>query len=232
MLQGKLLSGLIIITLSQFIFFKSPVFAQESGYGFKVGVQQSNISVHSTDGIKKGRPIVTPAFALGFYSVSTAHFGMYWEFNLLSSIGSDYTDTLTDVLTLNTESVTNELRIIFGSVGIMPTYQINNYLYLFAGPELDLMIARKFKGMFDRSSNGHTKAMGFIVDSSDKVVKVSLAMGAGVTYRIFRLDVRYNMGIGNLFETNMFDSGYGYDKFQKATYAYTQLSLMIFFLRQ
>lgn len=236
----KKTTGLLVLGAFQLLLLTTSVAAQESGYGIKLGFQTSNIKIHKTDGTKnKGEAIRSLAVGMGMFNVITSKFGLYSEACFYSSMGMDYTDTVTQYQsgqfypqTGQLTTQTDQFRAFYGTYTILPTYQITDNVFAFAGPEIEVVVLRMYKGDLSASTDGKTAATSYLIDSDEKIFEFGFVLGAGVNWRKLRFDVRYVPGLTNLFDTDLVGDDYspqGYATLDKASFSYVQLSALFIF---
>ena len=190
--------------------------AQQSGYGFSIGILNSNISLTGKNTPPKGNSIIQPAIGAVAYGNFSKKLGLCTELTY-TVIGTDIEDTVSTLFLNSQLTKLDNIRVILFRWYVLPCYNIKDNFFLMAGPVVDLVSIRKYKNDLDIE---HTTIGEYIVNSQNgngSSFKVNICFGGGIMYKLFRFDLRYVMGLGNLLD-NTLTQHPGYDRFTSASY--------------
>lgn len=223
------------VTLIAFFIFlyNIPLFAQESGCGFRLGGIYSTITISHEQKSFKNEGFFGPVFGAIAYKDFSKRFGLYSEggFSLVRKHHKD-TATLYDYEngTYSFEEKVEKLQLGIGYAAILPVFKFTEEIFIMAGPQVDVVLFGNYEGENKRAifQVDHLPATDYIINSRrEKPLKVGFTIGAGFSKKLIRADLRYNFNFGNLFDPSLKEYEPKYVGYIKANYSSLQLSISI-----
>lgn len=202
----------------------------ESGFGLKAGVSNSNIQFKHERFTGSGTSILSPVFGFVGHTIIKDKFRFTSDISF-SIIGTNYTDTVSVIDysswyfdTKNLETFTDELRAWNFSWYLLPEFRFTNNFFITAGPQIDFIINKRVRNDESSMEEGKTAAARFVTLNDDKNFHFAFCIGAGASIKNFRFDIRYSKGFTNMGNKSSSEYYEELDGFNKATYTMLQFS--------
>jgi len=167
----------------------STSFAQESGFGAKLGVNLATVGGDNTDGIS-----MRTSFNLGVYYsyMISDKFGIQPEL-VFSGQGakSEFEFTTFDPVTfqLVTKKIEATVKYNYINIPILAKYYFTESLNIVAGPQIGILVS------------ANSEVDGESTDAKEFANGIDFALGVGLAYELelgLNFSARYNIGLSNI----------------------------------